>query len=285
MVIIKRILPIFIIGFLFFSCDNTIDPFEKDTGLYSIYGYLDLNKTTNYIRVRDLNVPFTADATKNLDATVRLENLSTGVTETLIEQVIEFEGIYLHNFIVNGVIAPDTKYRLTVERSDGNSVSVDVKTPARPVPVVNQNSMDCESPVEIIFDPVNGGTIDAEIVFPWNNRQVDQDGPTLIDDDENETPGKFIYTFTPQDILDNLTFVSGLTCSDLSDDYFGLEYFHYSPGYYQEIQKIHNDLSINPGGGLDFSKVLRENGIISFGAFYQDSVRFSVDTTATTPNQ
>ena len=70
-------------SFVFFYCDNSFDPLDEETGIYAIYGVLDLNDSTNYIRIRDLNVPFTAEATESIDAEVSLEILDNAQSFTL----------------------------------------------------------------------------------------------------------------------------------------------------------------------------------------------------------
>lgn len=114
---------------MLYGCDNTIEPFDEETGLFSIYGYLSLSEETNVIRIRDLNTPLLRDPTRELDAKASLENLDDGTTEQLERSRLEFDGIYVHNFEVTMPVEPETEYQLTVERSDGVQATSTATTP------------------------------------------------------------------------------------------------------------------------------------------------------------
>lgn len=45
-----------------------MDPIDQDTGIYGIYGALDLDNQVNYIRIKDLKAEFTEAATDTIDA-------------------------------------------------------------------------------------------------------------------------------------------------------------------------------------------------------------------------
>ncbi|MDX1641873.1 MAG: hypothetical protein R3220_09270, partial [Balneolaceae bacterium] len=49
---------VLIMGLLFISCKNrSIDPFEEEEGVFSVYGALKVDEPLNYIRVRNLLQP------------------------------------------------------------------------------------------------------------------------------------------------------------------------------------------------------------------------------------
>ncbi len=54
------------------ACDDKFQPFEGEA-LYSIHGALDMDEETNHIRVRNMRAPFTAEGTRELDASVTLQ--------------------------------------------------------------------------------------------------------------------------------------------------------------------------------------------------------------------
>lgn len=251
------------------ACDNTLDPIDKDTGIYAIYGALDLNKETNYIRVKGLKAPFTAEATRNIDAAVTLENLRLGTKQVLEESaVMEYEGIFLHNFEVTGKIIPDTRYRLTAKRSDGVTVSVITATPTRPPPSATPINQDCYTPITVEFEPVKGGTIVLRVGYPftinghWNPAQV-------LKADENASGGKITYTFIPNEQVRFVTGTGGkLRCHHLDGTNFYISYFHYGPGFHE---KIIND-PFNILASTD-----------RFGAFYADTLVIPVDTSRVCP--
>lgn len=112
----------------FWGCDNSIDPFEDITVRYSIYGALNINKEINYIRIRDLS--FTIDeAPETIDITVTLKSLATGEIESLQDSLVVFDGVNTHNFVSRMNIEPETTYRLTITKPDGDSFSVSATTP------------------------------------------------------------------------------------------------------------------------------------------------------------
>ena len=115
------------------SCDHTFDPTDQEDGTYSVHGVLDLLEETSYIRVRDMNAPFTPDATEALDAIVTLHNLDSGERTQLSSHIREFEGVFLHTFIYHEGVTPDTPYLLTVESSSGSELELNTLTPTMPV--------------------------------------------------------------------------------------------------------------------------------------------------------
>ncbi len=253
--------------FLFIACENDLDPIDRDSGVYGIYGALDLNKQINYIRVKNLNAELTAEATDTIDATVTLENLETGIIDTLQSTRLEFDGIFLHNFIVNGSINPDTPYRVTAERSDGKITSIETLTPTRPVPVVGPENQDCNTPITVTFDPTNGSTIILRIGIPFESRlgPIYWATPQELKDDTNQQ-GNIEYTFIPEVQVDvippSITNGQDLDCTDLHDDDFLISFTHYSPGFYEKIENDPFDIMASTD---------------RFGAYYRDTLSVTVD--------
>lgn len=247
--------------------DNTLDPIDRDRGLYGIYGALNLNNEVNYIRVKDLNAGLTAEATDTIDATVTLENLETGVIDTLPSTRLQFEDIYLHNFIVNRPISPDTPYRVRAERSDGKSTSIETLTPTMPVPVAGPENQACNTPVTVTFDPTNGGTIILRIGIPFETRlgPIYWATPQELKDDASGQ-GNIEYTFSPEVQVDvippSLTNGRDLECTDLNDDEFLISFSHYAPGFYEKIDDENFDIVKSTD---------------RFGAFYRDTLAVTVD--------
>lgn len=136
------------------GCDTTFDPFIEDKALYSIYGYLGINREVNYIRIKDLDSPLIADSTRKIDAKVTLTNLASGQTQVLQDSVVRFGEIYMHNFRTTMNITSETKYRVQVTRSDGRSVSATTVTPA-----VLEVELDFSRNVIAVFQPVSRQSI------------------------------------------------------------------------------------------------------------------------------
>ncbi|HBX67522.1 MAG: hypothetical protein CL670_08005 [Balneola sp.] len=253
----------------FLSCDNTLKPIDTDFGIYAVYGALDLNKETNFIRVRDLNQPFTEDATREIDAEVTLENLESGFSEVFQDRREFFQGVYQHNFEVEQIIEPNTEYRLTVTRSDGASVVLNTNTPSKPEPLAEPLNQDCYTPIDITFDPVYSGSIVFFIEYvaaelPPPVRQ----GRYIIQNEDNPG-GALVYTFTPVDIM-KLTPQTGgkYRCTDLLVPEFNIVYRHFSEGFYEKFVE----------GRFNVLESTQR-----FGSFYADTLTIPIDDSRVCP--
>jgi hypothetical protein len=123
------LLAVLVGGLFLVGCDNSLQPFKEGSGQFSVYGYLSLSGGSHLIRVRDLNTPPSQGARQPLEAEVTLTNLATGQTEVLSDSIIEFDGIYTHNFRTERPLQPGAKYRLTVERPNGRSTRATATMP------------------------------------------------------------------------------------------------------------------------------------------------------------
>ncbi len=243
------------------SCENELDPIDRDIGIYGLYGVLDLNRQVNYIRVKDLNAEFTEAATDIIDATVTFENMETGSIQMLQSTKLEWDGIFLHNFIVNGPIAPDTRYRVTAERSDGAEVAIETLTPTMPVPQAKPINEDCHTPITVAFEPINGSTIGLKLGFLRGDTlwRVEQ-----IVEANQQNSNRISYTFVPQDELD--LFPPGnqtILCNELSETNVFVSYVHYSPGFYDKIKNDPFDILASTD---------------RLGALYYDTLAIPIDT-------
>jgi hypothetical protein len=245
------------------GCSNSLNPVDEETGVFAIYGALDLNRETNFIRIRDLNAPFTEEATREIDATVVLENLESGVQQRLESERIVAEGVFLHNFLVSGKIIPGTEYKLSVTRSDGVNELITTTTPTMPEPLAIPIGKKCDTPVDFLLEPIMGGTVTLKIGyflggdFPddirWTSERVfgPEEGKEMVS-----------IRFTPNVIL-SFVVGGGVDCSSLARDKFYVSYAHYGPGFYE---KIRND----PFDILQSTE--------RFGAFYRDTLAIPIDT-------
>ncbi|NGP75452.1 hypothetical protein G3570_02325 [Balneolaceae bacterium YR4-1] len=249
------------------GCEANLDPIDRGAGVYGIYGALDLNSQTNYIRVKDLNAELTAEATNTLNATVTLENLETGEIDTLSSNRLQFEDIYLHNFVVNQPVSPDTPYSVTAKRSDGAQTSIETLTPTQPVPVAGPQNQACNTPVTVSFEPTNGGTIVIRLGIPFESvlGPIYWATPQELREDTN-AEGRITYTFTPQIqvslIPGSVTNGQDLDCTDLDDDDFLISYAHYSRDFYEKIENDPFDIRASTQ---------------RFGSYYRDTLAVAVD--------
>jgi hypothetical protein len=249
------------------GCDNSLEPLDTETGIFAIYGFLDLNKENHYIRVRDLNVPFTREATETIDATVTLHNLTLGSSTLLESERRAHQDVYQHNFLFSDSVFPDHEYRLVIERSDGVTVEANTRTPTMPEPVTEPMNQNCFVPIEFSKQPMNGGTIVLRVGLgptensPWGAPQV------LRPDSQ----GRAAFTFIPDEQVSLILPGSGLDrrCGDhLFAGNVYLSYIHFAPGFYEQTAPEIFDI---------FDSTLK------FGALYYDTLAVPVDTSPVCP--
>lgn len=251
-----------IVIFLFPSCDNTLEPLDKNEGAFSVYGYLDLNHNEHFFRVRDLNSPFTLKATEQIDATVILQNRTLGSSKILPSERHEYKGVFQHNFIFSDSAYANHQYLMTIKRSDGTLIELQTTTPTKPKPVTQPSNQNCDETGEFILSPTNGGTV--AVRFGLGPSKNDPWGPEIIlyrDPDQNY----ITYIFNPRDELSRIVpWNSQIDCGAiLQNETFYISYTHYAPGFYE--------LLFN-----EPSESFRTTQL--FGALYKDTLAVRVDT-------
>ncbi len=253
-----------LITFGMIACDNTIDPFETEVGLYSVYGGLDLNSDRNYIRVMDLNTPLNSTDT-DLNAVVEFENLNTGFTEILEDTLVQFDGVNTFNFIKTGEIFPKTNYKVTVTRADGLFREVFTQTPPKSDYTVEGENRSCFLPVIFTLDEVGeDDTILWNVSFEYDNRIFESPLQLFIPPLRTEDGGLQVQ-FRPQQVLDPFFGENRVQCYELTDDKFNVEFVHHGPGY--ELNSSDTD------GPVKTSRLI---------GFYREMETVVVDTTCDT---
>ncbi|MEQ8525087.1 hypothetical protein [Gracilimonas sp.] len=241
----------------FGACDNSVDPVDKDLGIFSIYGAIDIDAQVNYIRVRDLNAPFTLEATEELDAEVVLENINSGFSETLTSIRKEADGVYVHNFEVTQSIVPDNDYRIYVTRSDGRQVVLDMTSPNKAVFEVTPEVNSCFTPVTITLSNVQTGTVTVSIGVPFRGRYwMEPDVFRVTNEGANN---EYEITYNPGGLLGGIpaNFEDEVTCEDINGEEYLVSISHYGPGFYEKLFVESFDI-------LETSK--------RFGSYYQDTL-------------
>lgn len=265
---------ILVLLFISAGCDNSVDPLDEEEGAYSIYGYLNLYKDVNYIRVKDLNKTFEESGTDEFAAEVILKNLNNGATENLEDTIVAFGDVKTHNFRTTMDLQPDTRYRVSVKGSDGKKTSATATTP----PIAERNVVpfgaNCTTRVDLIFDPVkSNNSLNLKVGFDYNSKTFWVRADKFLGDKN----GKVIASFTPWTILEEVfqVFPSNnsldegeVFCDQLDSEVFKVRYTHFGPDLF--TGKISDTLSIPGGAGR-------------FGGLYRDSFSFRIDTTKLCP--
>lgn len=141
--------------------ERSINPLETSSGTYSVYGALSMDQATNYIRVRDVTVPFLSDSAQRLDATVIFEDLQQPAGTELEGYPVDFSGNFAHIFTLNWQLQPRRAYKLSVERSDGLTVTSTATTPgitkvelSKPPDADARVVADCTEPITFTYKNV-----------------------------------------------------------------------------------------------------------------------------------
>lgn len=153
----QSLLGLVIIGILvsLSGCGDTfLDPYDNEQRYFTVYGFLDPNKTRQTIRVipisrfaEDIQGP--AEDQAFIDARVYTRNL-TDSTSTLWEHELKRldDGSYVHLYHASFFVKAGTTYRLDIIRNDGVMASATTTVPRPPSdkvvlasgPVVQQDS-------------------------------------------------------------------------------------------------------------------------------------------------
>jgi len=262
---VKRFFNITLIitGILFVhSCNNSFDPTDRDNGTYSVHGMLDLMEESNYIRVRNMNAPFTLEATEELDVIVTLQNMETGASSFLEPSIREYRGVYLHTFSYDKQALPDTGYLLSVESSDGFKVDLETVTPTHPEPQIIREDNGCSTPVNMVFDPMNGGTFTVRFGTELDTEEKDGVWGRIYTFEPSNYEDRVSISFTPLRTAQGVEASFGTCFSLLPGRNLYVAIAHYSPGFYEELN-------------ADVTDILETTR--RFGGFYADTLAIPVD--------
>jgi len=248
--------------FLFANCDNSFDPTDRNNGTYSVHGMLDLLEESNYVRVRNMNAPFTLEATEELDVVVTLQNVDTGESRMLEPSVREYRGVYLHTFSYDEQAIPDTGYLLTVESSDGFKVELETVTPTHPEPQIIREDDGCTTPVNMVFDPMNGGTLTVRFGTELDTEEEDGMWGRILTFEPSNYEDRVSISFTPLRTAQGIEASFGTCFSLLPDRKLYAAIAHYSPGFYEELNE-------------EVTNILETTR--RFGGFYADTLAIPVD--------
>lgn len=154
------------------GCDGTIEPIADTGTAYSISGPLDIQNSPNYIRVHDVNALLNPEATRELDVQVLFTNLTTMESTLLQDNVVRFDNIYTHNFVVETPIDYDTRYRIDIEDARGFRDSLISKTTKESNMSVSTDSVECDERFFVELTNIDlgvGERLDAEVAVNANN--------------------------------------------------------------------------------------------------------------------
>lgn len=275
-------LILFLVVTLIGCGERTINPYEDDEGIFSIYGALDVGENPNVIRIRNLSEPLQTNSSFPLDATVTFKNLQTGSETVLNDSIVHFPAGRTHNFILNENLETDSQYQVTVERSDGAISQAIVTTPG--LTEVSYTPLDifyCEEPMQIQFDNVEPPEfIKMEVGVLYQGKEhwapVDLVGEFEYDINQDmmvmdiRPRNLLVNIFTPPlpDIPNFNTYLLFPTvlCDELDRELFMFRYTHFGPDW--------DEVLVDEETPIDIETGFVENGLGFLGAYRRGSFSF-----------
>ena len=275
-----------ILGVIFIGCEETtIDPFEKTNVAYTVYGALNTDSTTNYIRIKDAQSPLLADLDELEGFTVNFENLTTGESQVLEKEVVYFNNNATFNYIVEENLTHRTSYQITIEGEDGEIASSVATTPGlttlRMTPELTET---CEDEILIEFDNVQDPEfIRFELGVRYNGTGVFAEIRSVAPLEKVAGTNKVATVLSIRNMLVDL-FPPGdqaivsipprfwnptVGCSQLDERNMVIRYTHFGPEW-EVIEQ--NTLAIDV---LDSGDI--QNGIGFFGALDRSEFRFQTN--------
>lgn len=269
------------------SCnERSINPFEDETSLYSLYGALSMSADTNYVRIRKLDTPLFADSLTSLDATVTFTHLETGQSVVLSDTIVNFDGNFTRNFLVTEQLEIDSRYEITVERSDGARATSVATTPL--VTIQNMEfagPIQCETPIDFVYGNVRFPEyIQMEIGVEYQGQMhwalMEVVGVLRHRENADEmyvrmSPRNLLVEiFTPiipdNPFFDRYRLFPTVSCNQLDTGEFFIRYLHYGP----EWLPARRDLFTSP---INIESGDVENGLGFVGAYRIETFSFSLE--------
>lgn len=241
------------------GCDPKFEPIDREKGQYSVYGGLDIRKDTNFIRVKDLNVPLADDTLQQLGAVVTLRNMREGIAQELTDSIVTIEGARLHNFRTTLPINPQTPYLLTVSPPGREGVQALATTPAIASTRLTPGSgIGCRTDFQLIFDPVDptaGIDLDIEFEFLFEKFTLRTPTRNYIRYENNRAILEISPYLVLQLVPDLPAIPSRTLCDQLTSDIFTVSYYHFGPGFRSSTTSDSLDI---PGGTAEFFGFYRD---------------------------
>lgn len=266
------------------SCERSVNPFEDNQGIYSVYGALEVGKDQNIIRVRNLLEPFGTDSTTTFDATVSFTDLASGETTQLRDSVVSYEVGRTHNFILEQNIELNSQYRITVERSDGAQTTGLATTPGLTEATFAPGQfIACETQMDFRFYNVKpselvqmeiGATYEGELHWAEMDLvgQIEYDPQLDVHRVQMSPRNLLVEVFTPvlpdNPYFDPYTLFPTVNCAELDNNTIMIRYKHYGPEW-QTGRPLED-------GSIDTDSGLIENGLGFFGAYRTDTFSFEI---------
>ena len=265
--------------------ETTIDPFSESQGAFSIYGALNADSLTNYVRIKYAHTPLQADEETLEPFSVTFEDIANGITTTLSDTVIDQGGNPTQNFIVNGALEERTQYRITATSSKGETSTSLLTTPGIAQHEFSpETTSTCYDQITFTFNNVKdpefvrfeaGVSYQGAIYYAWIE-SVDQLEHVPGEDKmtvELSVRNLLVDIFPP--IAEQTVnrppryWVPTVTCNELDDGIIRIRYIHFGPEW-ESLQDAELALDFFDAGAV-------ENGFGMFGSIRRGEFSFVTD--------
>ncbi|MCH8960479.1 MAG: DUF4249 family protein [Bacteroidetes bacterium] len=120
------------------ACEESVNPILESDQRFTIFGTLDMDQDTQYVRVIPIRRTLETDASAPLNVTFTSTDLVAGETITWRDSLVNFpDGSFGHVFYSPLHLRPGHTYRIEVRSPDSGVVtSAETTVPAEPQPIV-----------------------------------------------------------------------------------------------------------------------------------------------------
>lgn len=156
------------------ACDETVNPFVDAERYFTVYGYLDTGRDTQYVRVIPLR-RMIGEADEGADAVVTSTSAENGERIVWRDSVLQLaDGSVGHVFYAPFRPIPDWTYRLEVGRLDGVTSWAEVTIPpASRAAVMDPTASGAVVAQRVVWDDVDFPPFRVEVWYRFMNTRPD----------------------------------------------------------------------------------------------------------------
>jgi hypothetical protein len=273
------------LGLFFTHCDRVINPFEETVGTYSVYGAIELDQDSNFVRVRDVTIPFLSDTTGYEDLKVYFQ-LPDGSRKQLEKRIRTLRGNNTFNYVIREPLEPRKEYTVILEDDTNAPTIANAITPGLSYHTVKPDTADgCFQKIRFTFHNVLPTEyIIAEAGVNFNGNVVWGTVKSVEVPTHETGTDKFSMFVSVNNLMVDIfppppeatigippvSWLPSIRCYELESDEMYLRYIHFGKGWeiFQEVGFFEEEL-------LESGTV--ENGLGFFGAIKRGMITFYSD--------
>ena len=158
------------VGVLFSACEEGVDPILESDRFFSLYGFLDMNRDTQFVRVDEVRPTLAITDASPIDAQFTSIDLVTGDVLEWRDSVFSFDnGTYAHIFYAPFRVIPSHTYQMEAVRSDGATSLAVTTVPERPLPQIQEPIIRFVGTATLLYQTVlwQGVTRETDSTAVW----------------------------------------------------------------------------------------------------------------------